>query len=212
MADLYERLELELPGTWIDHADREYAWTVQPLLNSAIDQFNDAIVACQLFEPFDYEDLKGVASGEVFRSDPVRDRLRGICARAYVYALHAACSYIKAAKQQPLNAPPVVASCDALLQRFKGIDQIRHSLAHVEERSQGKGYGGKELRGPLLVIGGSFIGSNRFGLTSGDGRYVEVEISEGFLSCFRSALRRVLWSFEWLVVGNIRAQRPSDLE
>jgi hypothetical protein len=211
-SSLYERLALALPGAWIDHADRDYAWAVQPLLNSAVNQFDDAVVACEFFEPVDYEGLKRDISVDVFaRTDPVRDRLRGICARAYVLALHATCSFVEAVAKQPLNAPPVTAACNALLQRFQDIDQIRHSLAHVDERSQAIGYGRKKLPGPLLVIGGAFI-ENRFGITSGDGRYVEVEISERFLACFRSALLQVIWSFEWIVFGNIHAQRPKHTE
>jgi|ERR1039458_6369310 hypothetical protein len=213
MADssLFDRLEMSLPGPWIDDTDRDYAGTVYHLLSSAASQFNDAVVACQFFEPIDRDDVKRDASGEVFAwTDPVRDRLRGICARAYVYALDATCSFVEAVAKQPLNAPPATAACNDFLQRFQDVDQIRHSLAHVDERSQAIGYGRKKLPGPLLVIGGAFI-DNRFGITSGDGRYVEVEISERFLARFRSALLEVIWSFEWIVIGNIRAKRPEHI-
>jgi hypothetical protein len=210
MADtsLYERLEVTLPGPWVDHTDRDYAWTVRTLLDFAVGQFNDAVVACQFFEPINYDGLKRGISGEPSAwRDPVRDRLRGICARAYVYALDATCRFVEAVAKQPLNAPAVTATCNVLLQRFRDVAQIRHSLAHVDERSQAIGYGRKKLPGPVLVIGGSFTG-DRFGITSGDGRYVEVEVSERFLASFRSALLEAIWSFEWIVIGNIRAQRP----
>lgn len=200
-------MEISLPGPWIDHTDRDYAWTVHHLLSSAVDQYNDAAVACQFFEPIT-GDLKRDASGAILAwSDPVRDRLRGICARAYVYALDTTCSLVKTLVEQPLNAPPAIAACDGFLHRFQDVRLIRNSLAHVDERSQGIGSGGKKLPGPLLIIGGGFVG-NRFGITSGDGRYAEVEISEQLLSNSRSALLEIIWSFEWIVIGNIHARRP----
>ena len=210
MADssLYDRLEVSLPGAWIDHADRDHAWNVRGPLSSAVDQFNDAVVACQFFEPITANDLKRDPSGDVSaRRDPVRDRLRGICARAYVYALDATCSFVKILLEEPLSKPATTAACSAFLQRFQGVRLIRNSLAHVDERSQGMGSRGKKLPGPVLVIGGGFTG-NRFGVTSGEGAYAEVEISEQFLACFRAALIEIIWSFDWIVIGNIRAKRP----
>ena len=204
---LYDRLELSLPGPWIDHSDRAYAWTVRLLLSSAVDQFNDALVACQFFKPFTADDLKRDASGEVLAwRDPVRDRLRGLYARAYVYALDATRNFVDVLAEQTGNPPSAIATCGAFLQRFKDIRHIRHSLAHLHERSQAKGYPGKRLAGPILDLG-SFMG-NRFGVTSGDGRHAEVEISEQLLACFRSALLEIIWSFEWIVIGNVRARRP----
>lgn len=210
MADtsLYDRLEISLPGPWIDHTDRDHAWTVHNLLDSAVDHFNDAVVACQFYEPITDDDLKRNASRAVLvGNDPVRDRLRGICARAYVYALDTTYSFVKTLVEQPLNAPPAIAACNAFLQRFQDVRLIRNSLAHVDERSQGIGSRGKKLPGPTLIIGGAFVG-NRFGVTSGDGRYAEVELSEQLLTYFRSALLEIIWSFEWIVIGNIRAKRP----
>ena len=152
--------------------------------------------------------LKRNASGAILAgNDPARNRLRGICARAYVYALDTTCSFVKTLVEQPFNAPPAIAACNALLQRFQDVRLIRNSLAHVDERSQGIGSGGKRLPGPLIIIGGSLVG-NRFGLTCGDGRYAEVELSEQMLAYFRSALLEIIWSFEWIVIGNIRAKRP----
>jgi hypothetical protein len=210
MADssLYDRLEISLPGAWVDHTDRDHAWTVYGLLSDAAGQFNDAVVACQFFEPITAGDLKRDASGELLsRHHPVRDRLRGIYARAYVYALDTTCSFVKILVEQSLNAPPATAACNAFLRCFQDVRHIRNSLAHVDERSQSIGSGRKKLPGPLLIISGAFI-DNRFGVTSGDGLYAEVEISEQLLACLRSALLEIIWSFEWIVIGNIRAQRP----
>jgi len=205
---LYDRLEISLPGPWIDHADRDHAWTVYSLLSSAVDHFNDAVVACQFFEPITGDDLRRNASGAVLaQNDPVKNRLRYICARAYIYALDTTCSFLKTLVEQPFNAPPAIVACNALLLRFQDVRHIRNSLAHVDERSQGIGSGGKKLPGPLLIVGGCLVG-NRFGVTSGDGRYAEVELSEQMMTNFRSALLEIIWSFEWLVIGNIRAKRP----
>ncbi len=166
--------------------------------------------ACQFFEPITGDDLKRNASAAVTAgNDPVRSRLRGIYARAYIYALDTAYSFVKTLVEQPFNAPPAIAACNAFLQRFPDVRPIRNSLAHVDVRSQGIGYGRKKLPGPLLVIGGSLVG-NRFGLTSGDGRYAEIELSEQMLADFRSALLDIIWSFEWIVIGDIRAKRPEQ--
>ncbi len=207
-SSFYDRLELSLPGAWIDHTDGEHAWTVHDLLGHAATQFNDAVVACQFFEPITAGDFKRDAFGEPSaRCNPVEARLRGIYARAYVYALDTTSSFVKILAEQPLNAQHTTVACNALLRRFQDVRHIRNSLAHVDERSQAIGSRGKKLPGPVLVIGGGLSG-NRFGLTCGDGRYAEVEISKQYLSCLRSALLEIIWSFEWIVIGNIRAKRP----
>jgi len=42
---------LYLPGLWIDHANRDFAWTAQYLLDFAVDQYLEAVIAYSLFRP-----------------------------------------------------------------------------------------------------------------------------------------------------------------
>jgi hypothetical protein len=88
--------------------------------------------------------------------------------------------------------------------RLDDIREIRNSLQHIEERAQPKGSSGR-MPGPILVLGS--LNERRFGITSGDGRYLEVEIVESTLQRVRRALSDVIWSFEWIGPGNVPVRR-----
>jgi hypothetical protein len=203
---LFDRLELSLPAPWIDHNDRDFAGDVLLILGSAIDQFNDALVACGFFRPIAADGVERGTLGVVCQRNRLEGRLHSLYARAYVYGLDSPRAFVQALSMRPGIPPTAAAACATFLQRFGHIRDIRNSLQHVEERSQGKGSNGKILPGGLLLLGG-FIG-RRFGVTTGDGQLKEVEISEQFLEAVRSALLEIIWSFEWIHVGNVRVRRP----
>jgi hypothetical protein len=102
-----------------------------------------------------------------------------------------------------------VTACESFLQRFGYIRDISNSFQHVEERSRGRGRSGKKLPTVLIVLG-SFNG-RRFGVTTADGLHTEVEISEPFVQEVRSALLEIIWSFEWIGVGNVRVRPPEGM-
>jgi hypothetical protein len=204
---LFDRLALSLPAPWIDHTDRDFASDLLRSLDSAVHQFNDALVACDFFKPFTLEDVIWDTSGVVCRwDDPLKDRVRFLYARAYVYSLDSTRAFVHVLSTQPGIPPAAEAACKAFLQRFGDIREIRNSLQHIEERAEAKGSFGKRLTGPILDLGS--LNERRFGITTGSGQRMEVEISEQFLELVRSALVEIIWSFEWIAVGNVRVRRP----
>jgi hypothetical protein len=205
---LLDRLVLSLPAPWIDHVDRDFASNVESILSCAADQFNDALVACEMFKPFDHQ-LTQEPFDVGCEREPREGHLRSIYARAYLYSLDATRAFVVVLSRQPGISPPTVAACDSFIQRYGYIRGMRNSLQHIEERVQGKGSHDKTL--PVgLLIQGSFIG-RRFCVTTDSGQHAEVEISEQFAEAARTALLEIIWSFDWLHVGNVRAKPPEGM-
>lgn len=200
----FERLELSLPGFWIQHQDRDWAGDVQLLLSAAANQFNDALIAFDLFKPYTSADIQRDAAGVPIHEDVITMRRRFLYARAFVYALDAARAFVRVVAQLPGLTPATLAACEDFLHQFGYIRDIRNSLQHVEERAQAKGVG-KVALGPIIVLG--FLNERRFGATTGLGQYLEVDITEDYLVRFRSALSDVFWSLEWLGIGETPMRR-----
>ena len=206
MADTaFNRYVLSLPGLWIRHEDRDWAGDVQLFLASAADQFSEALVAFDLFKPFTAADVRRDPHGVPLAEDSVDSRRRFIYAKAFVYALDAARGFVQVVAAVSALPSATVAACDAFLRQFGYIRDIRNSLQHIEERIQAKGSFGKKLPGPIIDLGS--LNECRFGVTTGDGRHLEVEISEDFIGRFRLALSDVLWSLDWLGPGETLIRR-----
>ncbi len=77
----------------------------------------------------------------------------------------------------------------------------------MDERANAKGSRCYKL-GSIIDLG-SFVDKSLFEITTGSGEHIRLEISEQFLEVVRSALLEIIWSFEWIDVGNIRVYRPS---
>lgn len=206
MADTaFNRHILSLPGLWIQHDDRDWAGDVQLLLGSAVDQFAEALVAFDLFKPFTAADVRRDPQGALLAEDPVELRRRFIYAKAFVYDLDASRSFVHVIASVSTHSSVTVAACNELLQQFGYIRDIRNSLQHIEERIQGKGSRGKKRLGPIVNLGS--LNERRFGVTTGDGHQLEIDISEDFIIRFRSALSDVLWSLDWVGPGNTLIRR-----
>ncbi len=205
MADTaFDRYHLVLPGFWIRHEDRDWARDLQLLLNCAANEFNDALVAFDLFSPFTAADVQRDSDGIPIREDEVESRRRFLYARVFVYALDAARAFVKIVSELPSLGPATSAACGAFLQQFGYIRDIRNSLQHIEERVREKGYGGRPL-GPIIDLGS--LNERRFGVTTGNGQQLDVDISEPYVERFRSALSDVFCSLEWLGPGEVVIQR-----
>lgn len=202
---LFDRLALTTPGPWIQHHDRDFAGDVCLLLQFAADQFNEALLAFDLFRPFTAQDVRRDTAGGPLPEDRVQSHLRFMYAKAFVYSLDATRAFVHVVSTLPGIPPTTGNACAAFLQHFGYIREIRNSLQHIEERAQAKGSLRRRLSGPILVLGS--LNERRFGITSGDGRYIEVEISESTLQRVRCALSDVIWSFEWIGPGNVPVRR-----
>ncbi len=204
---LSDRITLSLPGLWIDMVDRNLAFTIYILLQMAVDQFNEAVLACELFTPLHTQRVSTREEDCVTPINAKNSTLIAMYAKAFVHSLDATRSFLFVlARQQGLPAYTVDACCK-FKQDFGYVRDIRNSIQHIEERAQGLAQGGKLLDVRLILLG-NFIG-NRFGFTTDKSGYAEVEISESTLQLVRVGLERVIWSVKWLGPGSTPIPSPS---
>ncbi len=188
----------ELPGPWIDHPDRDWAFLIHMLLDEVLDQLNEARIVLPLFKE------KSGSDTQVTGAD---QRLHLIYAKSFVYALDAAAQIVSVLEQQ--EQLPAMASdqCKRFLSQFGELHELRNSLQHIEDRLRGIGRNRKPIPSHLLVLG-SFRNNNYFGATTSDGRYLELEISDSVLIQAYSIIEDLIWCFDWLGPGDIRLERP----
>ena len=208
--DLFDRLALSLPGPWVSHADRDFAGDVRLLLGCAADQFDDALLAFDLFTPFTIEHVRRDADGTPLSEDRAASRLRFMYAKTFIYSLDAVRAFVQVLSRLVGVSPATESACEEFCKQFGFIREIRNSLQHIEERAQAQGSYGKRLSGPILDLGS--LNERRFGITGGNGRHLELEISEAFVQLVRERLADVIWSFDWIGPGEttVARGRPTD--
>jgi len=196
---------VELPGLWIDHSDRDWAFSIQLLLHAALDQLNDASLALTLFEEawIEAPDLAGNHSGspESWRNR----RLVFLHARSFVYAFDGMVQLLRVISRMPNLPGSAKDFCDRFEAEFGHCRKIRNSFQHIEDRIRALGPGEFRIPATILVIGG-FI-ERRFGATTVDGTYSDIEVSASPIALAVNILTDVLWSFDWLGPGNQRVKR-----
>lgn len=203
---LSDRISLSLPGPWIDMADRHLAFTIHNLLGMAVDQFNEAVLACELFTPLHTQRVSIREEDCVATINAKNSRLIAMYAKAFVCSLDATRSFLFVlARQQDLPKHSVDACCK-FEQDFGYIRDIRNSIQHIEERALGLAQLGKPLDIRLILLG-NFV-DNRFGFTTDKSGYAEIEISQLTLKLVRAALERVIWSLKWLGPGSTPIPSP----
>jgi hypothetical protein len=197
---IYDQLTLSLPAPWIQHEDRDFAGNAWLLLNAAADQFNEALVAFDLFKPLTMEEARRDPEGTPITEDRVESRLRFLSAKAFVYSLAAAGAFVYVLSKKTGISQATARACKEFQRQFEYIRDIRNSLQHIEGLAQAKGSRGKRLTGPILNLGS--LVERRFEVTSGeDGSPLKIEISESVLRSVRAALLEVMWSFDWFGPG-----------
>lgn len=161
----------ELPGIWIDHSDRDWAFLVQMLLDGVLDQLDEARIVLPLFEE------KNGLGAQLTGADR---RLHLIYAKSFVYALDAATQLVLVIQKQKQLPAMADNHCTRFLSQFGELRNLRNSLHHIEDRLRGFGLKDKPIPTSLLVLG-CFRNNKYFGATTSDGRYVEIEISDSVL-------------------------------
>lgn len=189
----------ELPGPWIDHPDRDWAFLVWMLLDEILDQLNEARIVLPLFVEKSGFDTQ--LSGADYR-------LHLVYAKSFIYAMDAATQLVRVLEKQEQLPTTANDHCKRFLSQFGELRDLRNSLQHIEDRLRGIGRDHKPIPSHLLVLGG-FRNNNYFGVTASDGRYVEIEISASILLQAYSIIEDLIWCFDWLGPGNIRLNRPS---
>jgi hypothetical protein len=205
---LFDRFAIALPGPWISHADRDFAGDLVILLGCAVDQFNDALQAFVLFRPFTAEHVRRDSDETPVIEDGADARLRRLYAKYFIYSLDAVRAFVQVISRLTGVSAATTVACEKFQREFGFVRDIRNSLQHIEERAQAQGSPGKRLSGPILDLGS--LNERRFGITAGDGRHLEVEISEFVVQSVRDKLLDVIWSVDWLGPGQIPLTRSSS--
>lgn len=191
---------MSLPGHWTDIADDQLAFNTHILLGLAVDQFNEAVLACELFTPLFSHHVSIREPDSVAPSDSKEPRLISMYAKSFVCSLDATRSFLFVLARQPTLPTLTLNACRRFDQDFGYIRDIRNSIQHIEERALGLAQDGKALQVRFLLLGNFF--NNRFGFTTDKGSYAEVEISEATLQKVRTGLEQVIGSINWLGPGS----------
>lgn len=188
--------DLGLPGCWIDHPDRDWAFVAQMLLAEVTTQLAEAAVVLGLF----------LEAGKELSSSP-RDsaRMRSLYARSFVYSLDTIGQLIRVLQGSDQLPPSAREQCQRWLAEFGALRELRNSLQHIEDRLRGLGRRGTPLPKPLVILGA--FRNNLFGGTTAEGTYVEVDVSASVLCQARAIIEDLLWSFQWLGPGSIPVHR-----
>lgn len=193
-----EEESLGLPGPWIDHPDRDWAFLVRMLLDKIIDQLSEAHIVLHLFKE---------KSELVSQSTEVDQRLRHVYAKSFVYALDTITQIVRVLEKQEQLSEVASHQCKRFLSKFGELRGLRNSLQHIEDRLRGIGRDRKSIPSNLLVLG-AFRDNNYYGATTSDGRYVEIEISDSVLTEAYSIIKDLVWCFDWLGSGEVQLERP----
>jgi D-lyxose ketol-isomerase len=102
----------------------------------------------------------------------------------------------------------IEAAVDDFRAAVPGLQDVRDSAHHLEDRSRWRAKGGKQLDlkpvhsrlikaegGGVLAL--SNLDGNRLGYTASDGSYIEVEISRASVAAAQTAIQAALDAFPW---------------
>ena len=112
---------LQLPGLWIDDADRDWAYTIVSLLRFVANQFNEAVVAFDLFDKrpsLQTLMARRSSSGEIDNRNRI---LVFMHAKSFVYALDSTRAFLSVVA----NQPRLPASASNAIQDFQNQKLIK---------------------------------------------------------------------------------------
>lgn len=188
-----------LPGLWIQHPDRDFAFVVQMVLSATYDQLDEAELLLRLFNALQ-EDHRLITARPPDDSWEV-NKLRSLYARSFAYAVDTLSQLLLALPKIGALPSGVQAHIEQFQQSFGSIRELRNSLHHIEDRLRTKGRMGKggqeRALPPGLVIMGHLVG-NKFGCTAANGLYAEIELSAATLATASQIVDDIVWCFDWL--------------
>jgi hypothetical protein len=196
---------LRLPAPWIDHPDREWAFSVRNLLGEIVNQLDEAALVLTLYEKATAADkgpVQGVHGPKLHNS---ACRLRFLHAKSFVYSFDAAGQLMRVLAGLPCLPDDAQSCCVRFESTFGELRGLRNTLQHIEDRLRGLGPQCRPLPHPLVVLG--VFRDGFFGATTADGAYVELGVSRATLKAACSIIEDLLWSFAWIGPGNQAVSR-----
>jgi hypothetical protein len=204
--------ELTYPGTWLldQDPDTNVINAILGLLETTLD---DAAVALWLFEqnPMPAIEIRNEDTRSQIRASGVwpeeyQRRPPFICARAFVGSLERIGDMLKVLAEKAKAAPKTREAFERFRDYFPTLNDVRDSVAHVEERVLGETRGEPIDFKPVDVAGINAPGGinaietlrgSRFGCTAANGHFVEVEIERSALSraceCVQAGISALPW-------------------
>lgn len=130
-------------------------------------------------------------------------------AKCFVYSIDSISKLITELSKEPGVPPAVSQQRDVLNTLIPALRDVRDSAHHVEDRGRGLDRKKQPLKlkpvdngvvrvpdgGALLL---NCLNGNRFGCTTADGQYGEVEVSAACLSGVRQCIQAIIDSFTWM--------------
>jgi hypothetical protein len=199
--------ELLIPGHRIVGLPDDERSTVQALCWKIPACVAEAAVALSMFEA-------EIAGRQMGRSPYVIIRMT-LHARSFLYALDSIEKSIRVLSRQANTPQAVEDTLQEWTAFFEDVKGIRDTSHHLEDRVRGKGRTGKGGRQPdiepqpmsipghfnssegAMIALESFMGPRRFGSTTADGVYREIEVSEVWLIHAASIVQAVLDAYQW---------------
>jgi hypothetical protein len=199
---------LQLPAPWIDHPDRDWAFLVHMLLDEVIRQLDEAALVLTLNEKATAEEETPVPGVYDVKPPDSARRLRFLHAKSFVYALDATGQLLRVLSGLESLPDEARSGCAKFESAFGKLRDLRNTLQHIEDRLRGLGRRGAPLPKPLIVLGA--FRNGKFGATTADGAYVEVEVSRATLSAACKIIEDLLWSFGWIGPGKQAVRRAVE--
>jgi hypothetical protein len=133
--------------------------------------------------------------------------LHWMYAREFVYSLDTLAKALGELAKEPGSPSNVDAVLAKLRASVPGLKDARDSLHHLEDRALGRAKDGKPIVAQPLATGSIQTGGgllmienldgSRFGITAGDGRFVEVDVCRATLEAARLAVQEAIDAFKW---------------
>lgn len=199
---------LDLPGQWIDGDDRNVASDIHLYFDSAVDAFNEAVVAQRSFETYIEQFLRAESTVELQAASRTDRYRRLIFSKAFVFALDELRQFIGVIAGTPSIPEEAILLCNRFADDYAVVRRVRNSLHHPEERIQGIGPGKKPIDSILRAL--AVTNERRFGALTERCIVEYVPITHDYLEGVRECLLNLIWAFPWLGVGNQRLERNTN--
>ena len=193
ITDSLRQFDLHFPGTWIEGADRNWAFENYLVLRHVQDLFVEAVAGYSLFRPITADNFRESIQRD---QSPYERCLNALYAKAFVFALDGIAKLLSRLCKH-LHPPAAIRPlCEDYERQFGQLKHIRDSAIHIEDRGRGKTRYQQPVNANVLILG-SFI-ERRFVFTGEDGKQYEVEISDTTLLRAKEIIQKIINMYPWV--------------
>lgn len=192
ISDNLRQFDLYFPGSWIEGADRNWAFQSMLVLGQIENLFVESVASFALFRPMTIDNYHELMDREY---SPYERCLNSLYAKVFVFGLDGINKLLYRLCQNLKPPPAILPLCEKYNNKFGHLRHIRDSAIHIEDRGRGVSRNQEPINTSLLILG-SFI-ERRFSFTGEDGENYEVEISETTLNEAKAIIQEVINAYSW---------------